>query len=401
MDKISIRSNFLLVVSLLCTMLIISCLSDQENSESSDSDLEFQFEVVDSLLLDYLGTPKLCDFSPNREHILFYNSRNSEFIIADTNGSILNQFSKEGDIPDNPGSLSDRPIFFDDETIIAHGQDGIWAYNFDGGNVWSIKRDEPISYWFSKSYGRSIYLLDPPHYFTVINYDLLALDASQDSLYENQHALKLINRKTESLESIIPLEPFSRYLDGKGYKPASMLPINHVNGETMVISYAKDEIVYLYDWADERFQLADTFSLNIEPFFLDEAEKRESFKDQEGFMFGGKIGEAEVRGSWLLNNDMVLVQYNAGVKESERQEAKMESVGENSVRLIMPDNIPADKFQLYQDGRKYGASFTKMEALANLLYVQNDSYWFGKDIETLGIEDDYAVFYKAKLVQNN
>jgi hypothetical protein len=391
--------NLLFIFVVSFSIIFTACSSDKANEKISNNDLKFQFEIVDSLIVDYLGTPLLSDFSPNRERILLYNSRNTEFIITDTTGKILNKFSKEGDIPDNPGTLADRPIFYDNNTIIAHGQKGIWAYSFEGENVWKIERDEPLGYWFSKSYGRSMYLLDPPNYFTVINYDLLTLNASNDSLYENQHALKVVNRKGKTTEPVIPLESFSRYLDGKGYQPSSMLPSNHLRGNKMVVSYSKDEIIYLYDWVNESLQLADTFSLDIEPFYLDEGKERDSFEGQGGFMFGGKIGEAEVRGSWLLDNNSVLVHYNEGVKESERQEPKTESVGENSIRLIMPDNVPADQFQVYKGGEKYGAPINKSKALSSLLYIEGDAFWFKKNNEALGVEDDYAVFYKAKLVQ--
>lgn len=391
--------NLLIITAVAIATLFISCSSDKTKENLNYSDIKFQFEIIDSLMVDYLGTPLLCDFSPNQEYILFYNSRNTEFIITDVNGDIISKFTKEGDIPDNPGTLADRPIFYNNNTIIAHGQKGIWAYDFEGENTWEIKREQPLSYWFSKSYGRSMYLLEPQHLFTVINYDQLIINASEDSLYENQHALKIANQLDNSIEPVIPLEPFSRYLDGKGYQSSSMLPSNHVLGNQMVISYSKDELVYLYEWEGKSFQLADTFSLGIQPFYLDEGKDRASYKNQDGFSMGGKIGEAEVRGSWLLGNDQVLVQFNSGIKESERQEPKTESVGENSFRLIMPDNVPADQFQLYKAGEKYGASFTKLIALSSLLYVDGESFWFRKNNEALGVEDDYAVFYKVKLVE--
>jgi hypothetical protein len=389
--------NLVLIISLSTCLIFASCSSNNVTEKVADSDIEFQFEIVDSLLLDYLGTPLLCDFSPNKERILFYNGRNTEFIITDASGEILNQFSKEGDIPDNPGTLADRPIFYNDSTIIAHGQKGIWAYNFVGENVLKIEREKSLGFWFSKTFSRSMYLLDPNEYFTVINYDQLVINASNDSLYENQTALKIVNGQTKSIKPTIPLESFSRYLDGNGYQPASMLPSNHVNKNTMVLSYSKEDLIYLYEWKDQTFQLADTFSLGIEPFFLDQGKDRESFEGQNGFSMGGKVGEADVRGVWLVNDNQVLVQYNAGIKESERLEPKMEKIGENSMRMVNPDNIPDDKFQLYKDTEKYGISFSSSKALSSLLYIDGDFIWFRKNNEALGVEDDYAVFYKTKL----
>ena len=389
--------NLVLIISLSTCLIFASCSSNNVTEKVADSDIEFQFEIVDSLLLDYLGTPLLCDFSPNKERILFYNGRNTEFIITDASGEILNQFSKEGDIPDNPGTLADRPIFYNDSTIIAHGQKGIWAYNFVGENVLKIEREKSLGFWFSKTFSRSMYLLDPNEYFTVINYDQLVINASNDSLYENQTALKIVNGQTKSIKPTIPLESFSRYLDGNGYQPASMLPSNHVNKNTMVLSYSKEDLIYLYEWKDQTFQLADTFSLGIEPFFLDQGKDRESFEGQNGFSMEGKVGEADVRGVWLVNDNQVLVQYNAGIKESERLEPKMEKIGENSMRMVNPDNIPDDKFQLYKDTEKYGISFSSSKALSSLLYIDGDFIWFRKNNEALGVEDDYAVFYKTKL----
>lgn len=390
--------NLLFISGLTLAIIISSCSSETANENLSDSDIEFKFEIVDSLLVDYLGMPFLCDFSPNKERVLLFNSRNTEFIITDAEGEIISQFTKEGDIPDNPGSLADRPIFYDNNTIVAHGQKGVWAYNFTGENVWKIEREEPIGYWMSKNNGRSIYLLEPQHYFTVINYDQLAIDASTDSLYENQCGLKIVNRKEKSIEPIIPLESFSRYLDGKGYKPSDMLVSNHVKGDQMVISYPREDMIYLYEWKNESFQLSDTFSLNIQPFYLDEGKDRESMKGNKGFTMSGKVGEAEVRSAFLLDGGKVLIKYNSGVKESERQEPKMKKTAENSITLSMPDNIPKDLFQVYKDGKKYGKPFSSSIEIASLLYVDGDFLWFIKDSDALEVEDDYAVFYKTKLV---
>ncbi|WP_296618626.1 hypothetical protein [Marivirga sp.] len=388
---------FIFGVSL--SIIFSSCSSETENKIVSDSDIEYKFEIVDSLTVDYLGIPFLCDFSPNQEHILLFNSSNREFIITDAKGEIISQFTKEGDIPDNPGSLADRPIFYDNKTIIAHGQKGIWAYNFEGENVWKIEREDPIGYWISINNGRSMYLMEPKHFFTVINYDQLVIDPSNDSLYENHHAFKIINRKAKSIKPVISLESFSRYLDGKGYKPSDMLASNHVKANQMVISYPKEDVIYLYDWKNEFFQLKDTFSLDIEPFYLDEGKERESLEGKKGFFMGGKVGEAEVRGAWLLDGDKVLVKYNSGVKESERQEPKMKKTGENSISLAMPDNVPKDLFQIYKEGEKYGKPFNSSIEIASLLYVDGDFLWFIKDQVALDVEDDYAVFYKTKLVQ--
>ena len=391
--------HFILSFSLV--VFFFSCSSEKSEEKVSDSDIEFKFEIVDSLTVDYLGMPFLCDFSPNQERVLFFNGRNTEFIITNSEGEIIAQFSKEGDIPDNPGSLADRPIFYDNNTIVVHGQKGIWAYNFEGENVWKIEREQPLGFWFSKNTGRSMYLMDPQHYFTVINYDQLVIDASTDSLYDNLRALKIVNRNAKSIEPIIPLESFSRFLDGKGYQPSSMLPSNHVSGNEMVISYPKEDLIYLYDWKNESFQLKDTFSLTIEPFYLDEGKERKSLEGQNGFVMGGKVGEAEVRGAYLMDEGKVLVQYNSGVKESERQEPKMKKTSENSITLSMPDNIPKDLFQMYKDGKKYGKPFRSSIEIASLLYVDGDFLWFNKDQVALDVEDDYAVFYKTKLVKNN
>jgi hypothetical protein len=386
-----------LIVGLCLFLFLFSCGSDKDNEIANNADIEFQFEIVDSLLVDYLGTPLMCDFSPNKQYILFFNNRNTEFIITSGAGEIISQFTKEGDIPDNPGTLADRPIFFDNNTVLAHGQKGIWAYNLEGKNVWTIEREQPLGYWYSKSYGRSMYLMSPEHLFAVINYDQLVINASEDSLYENQHALKIVNQKTKTVKPVIPLESNSRYLDGKGYQSSSMLPINHALGNIMLISYSKDDIIYLYEWVNQSFQLADTFSLNIEPFYLDKGKERNSFKNQRGVSSFDKVGEAEIRNAWLLDDKKVLIEYNPGIKESERKEPKMEKTGESSFRVVYPDNIPPDQFQLYREGKKYGKPFNSALALSSLLYIDGDFIWFKKNNMALDVEDDYSVFYKTKL----
>jgi|3_EtaG_2_1085321.scaffolds.fasta_scaffold32383_1 hypothetical protein len=387
-----------LILIIVLHALIGSCSPDKANEVDSNSEPILQLEIEDSVIVDYLGAPVLCDFSPNQEHMLFFNSRNREFIITNLAGKILSQFEKEGDIPDNPGMLADKPIFYDNLTVIARGRKGVFAYDFNGENVWKIPLEENSNLWTRRLFKRSIYKLPSSNVFTVVNYDKLNLNPSNDSLYENHHILKIIDKEEQKSNPIIPLEPFSRFLNGKGYPALSMLPTIHLKRNELLVSYDRDELLYLYEFKNSSFQLKDTFSLEISTFYLDEVKERDAYKDIPRFFISENVFQGVIKGAWLLDNDLILVRYNIGIKESERLEPKIEKTGMNELRNTNLNKWPPDEFQLYKNGKKYGQSFESRVGFAQVAHVKDNTIWFEKDNEALGVEDNYAVFYKTKLV---
>ncbi|HET8860989.1 hypothetical protein [Marivirga sp.] len=392
-------TKLLFIFGVSIALIFTSCSSEKTNENISDSDIEFKFEIVDSLTVDYLGMPFLCDFSPSKERVLLFNSRNTEFIITDSEGEIISQFTKEGDIPDNPGILADKPIFYDNQTVIARGLKGVFAYDFTGENIWKISTEENPDLWLGRLSERSMYLLSPSKYFTIINYDDLAVNPSNDSLYENHQILKIMNKESRKSKPVISLETFGRFLDGKGYPAISMLPTIHKRENKLLVSYKRDKLIYLYEWENLSFHLKDTFSLTVSPFYLDEPKERESFKDNSSFIILEKIHQGKIKGAWLLDNDLILVQYNIGIKESERLKPKIEKTGMNELTNTNQNEMPPDQFQLFRNGKKYGEPLEARLAFSHVEYVKDNAIWFKKDNEALNIEDDYAVFYKAKLVE--
>ena len=92
--------KYLLILT--ASAALFSCGKKSENPIAAPTNIKVSFAKLDSVRIDYLGNLRVHDFSPVSETVLFeeVGEFHQEIILADFDGTIINSFSKFGDMPD-------------------------------------------------------------------------------------------------------------------------------------------------------------------------------------------------------------------------------------------------------------------------------------------------------------
>ncbi len=391
----------LLSIALLSLAMLSACNDDSESAaEDATGSGNFSFQIVDSLVVDYLGTGVLADISKDGSRFLIYDGQRTAFLITDKEGTILHQFEKSGDTPDNPGSLFNPPAFYNEEQIVLNASKGYFFFDFEGNLEKKIEDATSRSLVISRNYPKALYSINFQNQPVLLssNMDALIGNPAKDEFYANNRAVQMVFTQTDSISPQIPFEENSRYLDGTGYSPMKILSKFSFNENKLSVTYPKEDRVYMYNLTADGFVLDQILEMAPEVFYVDKGKDRTSLDNSEGnsgFSFGGKMGEASVNGSYHYGNT-VIVEYNPGLPEDIREEPELVTTSEGSMTLVNPDNIPSNLFLVFENGAKRTNGFLAPDVLGAFALGQGNFMWFSRG-PSEEEELDYLIFYKVEL----
>jgi hypothetical protein len=393
-----------LLSTLLISLVILSSCGDNTDSitENAGGSGNYTFQIVDSLVVDYLGAGLLADVSSDGNRFLIYDGQRTAFLVTDKEGTILYQFEKSGDIPDSPGSLFNPPAFHGTDQIALYATRGYFIFDFSGNLIKKVEDVTSRSMVISRNYPKAVYPITFQNQPAILspNMDVLVRNPAKDDYYVENRAVQIVLTETDSILPMIPLEANSRYLDGKGYTAMKILPKISLNNNKLSVTYPKESRVYLYDYTSNGFELDQVLEMEPSVFYIDNGADRESLDNSSGnsgFSFGSKMGEASVNASYHFGNT-VIVEYNPGLPEDLREEAKLITTSEGSMTLVNPDNIPSNLWQVFVDGRKQTDGFLAPDVLGNFALGHGEDLWFSRG-PSEEEELDYLIFYKVKLIE--
>lgn len=126
----------------LFTLWAFACGTEKNHRINSEIEKEAVFfEKLDSVHIDYLGNLTVHDLSPVSKTVLFEDggAYYQEIILADFDGTIINSFSKFGDMPDTYGGLLSSMRLLDGDSILVYGSNGFLTYDFKGNMLSRVK----------------------------------------------------------------------------------------------------------------------------------------------------------------------------------------------------------------------------------------------------------------------
>lgn len=81
-------------------LIFYSCIQKEESlSEKPLSEHQFEFEIYDSLVVDYLGNLYLADISEDGKTFLLIDQQTDTLFVTDSQGAIIHKFCKKGEGP--------------------------------------------------------------------------------------------------------------------------------------------------------------------------------------------------------------------------------------------------------------------------------------------------------------
>ncbi|WP_332911457.1 hypothetical protein [Algoriphagus boritolerans] len=102
-----------LILSILSFLLAFACSSKEEEDQKTLAEQQFEFEIYDSLVVDYLGNLYLADISKDGDTFLLIDHQHDSIFVTDQKGKIVSRFAKKGEGPGSyKGTRNNLPQFF-------------------------------------------------------------------------------------------------------------------------------------------------------------------------------------------------------------------------------------------------------------------------------------------------
>jgi hypothetical protein len=385
-------------------MTFSACSGEQMEQGVEQKNEFFSLQIVDSLQIDYLGQLYMVDQNSKGQFLLQDPQRNS-FMVADEKGNIINEFVINEDDKDYPGISFESPAFYKDDQIVFNAAKGLHFFDFNG--TLQFKTDEPLesSVFISRLGTKALFEINwgGRNFLLTNRLGFLGGDPNSQDFYDSFRALNRFNPETQAMEAFVPLAQESIFQDGKYHSSSRLLNRFDIEGQQIALVYAKDPHAYLYEMSGDSLILKKTISLSNEVLYLDSQKERlEPVKAGETRVVSGsplssfqmKMGESSVRNVALLPDNLLMVQYNPGLPEDLRQEAKIVQDG-GAIRIESPDNIPRDYFVVFKDGNKAGGGELPSQ-LKSFIFEKDGFLWFSGEPNE-DVEEDFVTWYKLKL----
>ncbi|MFD2033271.1 hypothetical protein ACFSKL_00635 [Belliella marina] len=375
---------------MLIGILLVHYSCNNKTEEIYDGNFGYELEIVDSLMIDFLGSLELISVDADNDLFLFDGGGDkSHLLTVDRSGNIISEFNKPKDAPDAFGQFVLGGTFVDDKIAIL------------GRSLFNIYDKElKLEKSFKKTYPhRGMIYSSFDHLQVGTKNDTTVLltftggpqtEASPNSknYYQNYNTLDLIDSQKESFEPIIPFHPNSRY--AKGEEAYNFIkPLFQVKNNIISFVHQNDFYFYQFDLDNH----ATTFHAEKIPF--------DKFLLNKGFAIGGqedyntpKDLEGDITQFFQIG-DKHLIGYKSGLKLEEMPGPEFSD--EERWNKIMKLN--QQKYLVRESNGKYS-----QPTIASNLYriSRADSkgrIWAHQNTNALDYEPDLVTLYELKLVK--
>jgi hypothetical protein len=371
----------LLVV--LAIAFSFSCQSGEKEGNTIPN--SYSLEIIDSLVVDYLGVLAWADISENGELFLALEWNTDETFLIDNQGKILQKFKNRGDGPETiGGEVFSLPKFVESNSFAVMGRKGIYVFDLHG----KLKR--LISPEFDVSL--ALYPYGAENLLVVGENEFLAWLPGRslgEFYYDRRDGTKLEWFGNEQ-KGVIPTPANSRFSADKAYPLPGESPKFRSNQNIIYFAFQNEPIIYQYKADLETFH-PESISLPLTDFQLSKGKDWKEVNPHEIQLTTRDLHYGEIENFWIIK-DQILVLYKNGIRDSEfisleerfseRQEFLKELRQRNTLKAGMLD----------KDG-----NFSPLIMPSNLKsinFIDDEYIWITLNTE---IEQDYEVLYKARI----
>ncbi|GAB2616533.1 hypothetical protein [Belliella aquatica] len=390
MNKYSFK-NILAAGILIGGVIFQSGCSKEKDQEQVNIDAtSFEFDIIDSVMIDYLGSVSWSDISKDGKHILAYNNQNMDVLLFSTDGEVVGTFNKSGDQPDAiGGSPLSRPQFVKKNEWAITGKNGVFAFDFNGDLTRTAKPGFPVTLSLTISNANILHFLDEDR--ALVHF--LGRDG-KGTFYVNPEAKQLekISLKDGNFVEVMPLPENSKYKNSeKIHNVLTVTPAIDIHDGKLYVAFKNEPKLWIYD-LNKLDQPEKQINIQFDKFIEKEGIAPDAVDNDnvginvKDFTFGS-IDKL------FVYEDMIIIQYSKGITDAEYKE-----VSENV------DN-PMDIFSKIFEKNKWHFAIlnsegqikpiTLPERVGNIEFIdQEGNLWLSYDREE---ELDYELIFKAKL----
>ena len=393
------KSYFLFI---LLSALILACGTAEEKSTGTTAATELRFEVLDSLDLDFLGSPILASTNPAGSKFGFYDYPSKKIIISDQSGEILDTLSKTGDTPDSYGFMIDLPVIWGNDKLIQVGMNGVFIYDQAGNMLKKISHPEDMGgAAFMSITGKTskIVEFDGVPYLLMNSIRTRDTYAGEQKFYDTYKAIEVVNLETGETEDFGPFEEGSLFHNGNGFIQSDYLPAFAASKGKLYLSHGGEPKVWVYSFSPEKATLDTALALDIPNLYPIEGIDRKELSEGSYSISGVNAAIKNI----FVQGGKILISYYPGIDPLEMEEAEklwMEGKEDEATVLYekLQEKYPAGLL-VYDEG--------SLEFLAQLNYPENtnkdgfladDEFIYFPKTPDPDVEEDFLRIYKMKIV---
>lgn len=371
----------LLVV--LAIAFSFSCQSGEKEGNTIPN--SYSLEIIDSLVVDYLGVLAWADISKNGELFLALEWNTDETFLINNQGKVLHKFKNRGGGPDTiGGEVFSLPKFVESNSFAVMGRKGIYVFDLHGNLQRLLSPEFDVSL--------ALYPYGSENLLVVGENEFLAWlpGRSVGELYYDRRDGAKLEWFGNEQKGVIPTPANSRFSADKAFPLPGESPKFRSNRDIIYFAFQNEPIIYQYK-ADLETLYPQAISLPLAEFQLSKGKDWKEVNPHEIQLTTRDLHYGEIENFWVIK-DQLLVLYKNGLSDSEY----------SSLEERFPDREEFLKEIRHRNTFKVGmldkeGNFFSVIIPANLKtisFVNNEHIWITLNEEN---EKDYEVLYKARI----
>jgi len=373
----------------------IACSGEKEENKTSTplAEQDFEFEIYDSLLVDYLGNLFLADITEDGKTFLLIDQRSDTLFVADREGTILSKFKRLGDGPGfYQSSRLGPPSFLSSKEIIVPAFRGFYLYSLSGEPTRSFLPEFTPSISFIDAYNNNLVVHDDQVIFPWEGRlsEELGVDGKEFQMVSSR--VEVLNLESGKFSPAIPFPDSSKFRTGeKTYLNVNYHTLIASSSDKLYVAFRNEPVIYGYSFSD----LNNPASIQPIPFeeFIQKEPKKEA---HYGTYDMKDIYVGTIQNLHPTEKQRFLLTYNRGLSDQEYDEIfALETL--DPEEFSRKRNKTNTNGQVLFDGKSVSKVIMKPESLGfTFKFISEEEIWFTPNFEYA--ENDYSVIYKTRLV---
>lgn len=379
----------------LFALATFACSGEKKETKSSTplSEQALEFEIYDSLVVDFLGNLFLADITKDGEAFLLIDQQTDTLFVTDGEGTILSKFKRLGDGPGfYKNSRLSLPSFLSTKEIIVPAQRGFYLYSLSGEPTRSFLPEYVPYISLITKFSNNMVIHDDNVFYPWQGRlsDEIGVDGKEFQLAT--HQVEVLDINIGEFSPAIPFPESSKFKTGE----KTFLNVNYhtliaSSPDTLYVAFRNEPVIYGYSFSDLTTP-SSVYPIPFEEFIQKDPKDEAHFGtyDMKDIYVGA------IQNLHPTEKQRFLLTYNRGLTDQEYEEIipLQSSDPEEFRRMLKKINTFG---QVLFDGESISKVIEKPESLGfTFKFISEEEIWFTPDFEH--IEKDYSVIYKTRLV---
>jgi hypothetical protein len=375
-------------------LFAFACTSKEEEIlQKPLSEQSFEFEIYDSLVVDYLGNLYLGDISEDGSTFILVDHLTDSILVTSASGEILHKFNKQGD---GPGLYQQTrlgpPTFMNETEIIVPAFRGFYLYSVSGEPTRSFLPEFQPGFSMINQFRTNMVIHEGKIFFPWEGRiaDEFGFDGKKFQVETKR--VEILDLNDGKFTPALPFPRESKFnTNEKTYLNVNYSTGLASKGDTLFVSFRNEPVLYGYHFSN----LDSPVSIRKIPFpeFIEKEPKdAETFGSYETRdIYTGSMNQVIP-----IDKNQFIVNYARGLTNEEYDLITSEANGDNSkfYEEMQKKNIFG---WVVFDGKTISSLVKKQKNLGNIdKYISNAEIWFSPDYSE--VEKDYVVIYKTRLI---